>query len=278
MLLINGKLLGESEGPAAGDDGDLVDRVRAGKHPRHEGVARLVIGGDPLLLFADDHALALGAHHDLVLGVLEVHHGDFFLAQAGRIERCLVDEVLDIGAGKSRGPACNHFPVDVLGNDGLAHVHLEDLFPSLHVGQGHDDLPVETARSQKRRVEDVGAVRGRNEDDALVGFEAVHLNKKRVQGLLALVVAASQPCASVAADGVDLVDEDDAGGVLLALREKVPHAGGPDADEHLDEVRSADGEEGHVGLTGDGPWQEAFSPYPGTPREEPPWGYGRRDG
>ena len=181
-----------------------------------------------------------------------------FPAQAGRIERCLVDEVFDIGAGKSRGAAGNHFPVDVLGNDGLAHVHLEDLLPSLHVGKGHDDLPVETARTQKRRVENVGAVRGRNEDDPLVGFEAVHLDQKRVEGLLALVVSASQPCTAVASDGVDLIDEDDAGGVLLSLGEKVPHAGGPDADEHLDEVRSADGKKRHIGFTGDGAGKKRF--------------------
>ena len=53
------------------------------------------------------------------------------------------------------------------------------------------------------------------------------------------------------ADGVDLVDEDDAGRVLLALLEQVAHARRADADEHLDEVRAADREERHVGFAGD---------------------------
>jgi hypothetical protein len=56
----------------------------------------------------------------------------------------------------------------------------------------------------------------------------------------------------MAADRVDLVDEDDAGSVLLGLLEHVAHAAGADADEHLDEVRAGDGEERHVGLAGDG--------------------------
>ena len=34
---------------------------------------------------------------------------------------------------------------------------------------------------------------------------------------------------------VDFIDEDDAGGVLLALGEEIPHTRRPDADEHLDE-------------------------------------------
>jgi hypothetical protein len=53
------------------------------------------------------------------------------------------------------------------------------------------------------------------------------------------------------ADRIDLVDEDDAGRVLLRLLEHVAHARGADADEHLDEVRARDREERHVGFAGD---------------------------
>src|SRR6476469_2335351 len=56
----------------------------------------------------------------------------------------------------------------------------------------------------------------------------------------------------MAADGVNLVDEDDARRVLLRLIEHVAHAGSADADEHLDEVGAGDGEERHVRFAGDG--------------------------
>ncbi len=52
----------------------------------------------------------------------------------------------------------------------------------------------------------------------------------------------------MAADGVDLVDEDDAGARLLRLLEQVAYAGGADADEHLDEVGAGDREERHARL------------------------------
>ena len=55
----------------------------------------------------------------------------------------------------------------------------------------------------------------------------------------------------MAADGVDFVDEDDAGRVLLGLLEHVAHARGADADEHLDEVGARNGEERHVGFARD---------------------------
>jgi hypothetical protein len=93
---------------------------------------------------------------------------------------------------------------------------------------------------------------GGDDDDALVGLEAVHLDEELVQRLLALVVAAAEAGATVAADGVDLVDEDDAGRVLLGLLEHVAHAGRAHAHEHLDEVGARDGEERHVGLAGHG--------------------------
>ena len=89
--------------------------------------------------------------------------------------------------------------------------------------------------------------------------EAVHLYQNLVQGLLALVVAAAQAGATVAADGVDLIDKDDAWGIALGLVEKVTDAGGAHADEHLDEFRTADGEEGHFGLAGHGLGEEGLA-------------------
>ena len=65
-------------------------------------------------------------------------------------------------------------------------------------------------------------------------------------------MAAAEPGAAVASDGVDLVDEDDAGGVLLALLEQVADPRSADADEHLDEVGTRDREERHARFTGHG--------------------------
>jgi len=65
-------------------------------------------------------------------------------------------------------------------------------------------------------------------------------------------VAATQAGASLPPDGVDLVDEHDARGVLLRLVEQVADAAGADADEHLDELRTADAEERNTGLARDG--------------------------
>ena len=141
--------------------------------------------------------------------------------------------------------------VDLLRERLAARVDLEDLRAPLAVRPVDDHLAVEAARPQQRRVEDVGPVRGGDQDDVVLHLEAVHLDQQLVQRLLALVVAAAEAGAAVTADGVDLVHEDDAGRVLLGLLEEVTHARGADADEHLDEVRARDREERHAGLAGD---------------------------
>ncbi len=164
----------------------------------------------------------------------------------------LVDEVHEIGAGEAGRTASNRLQVDVGGEGNLAHVHAQDLLTTDEVGVRDDDLAVETARAQERGVEHVRPVGGRDDDDAFVLLEAVHLDEQLVERLFALVVAAAQPSAAMAPDRIDFVDEDDARRVLLGLLEHVADAAGADADEHLDEIRTGDGEEGDVRFARDG--------------------------
>ena len=132
-------------------------------------------------------------------------------------------------------------------------VHLQDREALLELGQRHDDLTVEAARAQQRGVEDVGPVRRRHHHDALGRLEAVHLGQHLVERLLALVVATAEAGAALAADRVDLVDEDDRPAELARVLEEVAHPRCADADEHLHEVGARDRQERHAGLAGHGP-------------------------
>src|SRR5262249_20304006 len=122
------------------------------------------------------------------------------------------------------------------GHRNLAGVNRENALASLHVGAIDDDATIETTGTKQRRIQHVGTVRRRYENDTFVRLEAVHFNEQLIERLLAFVVAAAEPCAAVTSNGVDLVDEHDARCVLLALLEQVAHARRTNADEHLDEV------------------------------------------
>ncbi len=72
-------------------------------------------------------------------------------------------------------------------------------------------------------------------------------------------MTAAETGSSVPTDRVDLVDEDDAGRVLLALLEEVADAACADADEHLDEVRAGDAEERNARFTRDRTREEGLT-------------------
>ena len=65
--------------------------------------------------------------------------------------------------------------------------------------------------------------------------------------------------AAVAAHRIDFVDEDDARGLGLCGLEELSHARSAHANEHLDKIGSAHGEERHLSLAGDCPGQKRLA-------------------
>src|SRR5581483_8013910 len=169
-------------------------------------------------------------------------------AAPGGQKRGLVDQVGELGAGEAGRAGRERVEVDPRRERLALDVGLEDLAATDTVGTVDDDLTVEAARPQQRRIENVRPVRRADQDDVLVDREAVHLHQQLVQRLLALVVAAADTGAAMAADRVELVDENDARRRLLFLLEQIAHAAGAETDEHLDEVRAGNREERNAGL------------------------------
>ena len=138
-------------------------------------------------------------------------------------------------------------------------MHLENLVATLEIWALDRDLPVEAARAQKGRVEDVRPVGGGDQDHAGVDVETVHLDQHLVERLFALVMAAAETRAAMPTDGIDFVNENDGGRVVFRLFKEVAHAAGANADEHLHKVRAGDGVEGHAGFSRYGPGQQRLS-------------------
>src|SRR5262249_1408103 len=114
-----------------------------------------------------------------------------------------------------------HARIHIVTERNLLGVHGKDAFAALDVGTIHDDSAIESAWAQQRGIEHVGPVGRGHENDAFVRLEPVHFDEQLIERLLALVVAAAKTRSAVASDRIDLVDEDDAGRVLLALLEEI---------------------------------------------------------
>ena len=222
-------------------------------------VTGLVVGGELFLLRGDHAALLLGASHHLHGCFLDILHGNGLAVAAGCQQRGLVDKVLKVCTGKTGGALGNDLQGDVRCKGLVAGMHLQDLLASLDIRQTHIDLTVKAAGTQQCLIQNVGTVGGGHDDDAVVGFKAVHLHQQLVQGLLALIVTAAQTCAALTTHGIDLINKDDAGHGLFGLIEQVTHAGCAHADIHLHKVRAGDGVEGHPGLACTGTRQQGLA-------------------
>ena len=138
-------------------------------------------------------------------------------------------------------------------------MHLQNGLAAAPVRTADVDLPVKAAGTEQGGIENVLPVGCGDDDDALVGREAVHLDEKLIECLLTLVMSAAKACTSAAAHGVDLVDEDDGGRHFFGLVEQVAHAACTDADVQLDKVGAGDRQERHAGFARDGAGQKRFA-------------------
>lgn len=157
-------------------------------------------------------------------------------------------------------------------------MNFEDFGPALCIRQAHGDLPIESARSQQGLIEHVWNVGGRQNNDASVSLEAVHFREQLVDGLFSLIVSHTQSLISLPTDRVKLINENDAGRVLLGLFEHVSYSGGADTDEHLNELRCRDGEEGNACFTCYCLRQKCLTCSWWTNKKGPSWNFGSEIG
>ena len=213
----------------------------------------LVVGDDFLLVVRENGIFLLiaGDHHfdalfqiRLCRKLPSVAHG----AQGG-----LVDNIGQFRAGSARRHTGDLQEVHVIRDLDFLRMHLQDGFAPFQVRELHRDAAVKASRPGQGRIQGFGPVCGRQNDDAGVAVEAVHLCQELIERLLPLVISAdAAAAAALLPDGVDFVDKDDAGGFLLGLAKQVAHLGRAHAHEHLDKFRSGHGEEGYIRLARDG--------------------------
>src|ERR1041385_8031072 len=212
-----------------------------------------------------DQELAQGGGVDDLERALEVVRGDLHLLQelggdglvqvdlgqvaAQRLHGGLAGEGHEVGADEAVRGVGEVLEVDVLGLGHVARLDLQDLEAALLVGHADLDLAVEAPGAAQRRIDGVGPVGGADDDDLAAALEAVHQGQ-HLRHDAALHFALH--LVALGRDGVHLVDEDDAGRVLLGLLEGLAQVLLGLAVELAHDLRAVDGVELGAGLVGDG--------------------------
>ena len=201
-------------------------------------MARLVISHKTLLALADHRILFLRTHHDpldRIADLVVAHLGEF---TTRRKNGGFIQKVGEVCARVTRCPAGHLVEIDILGQGLATGMNSQDLKTTGVIRTVNGHLTVETAGTQQGCIENIRPVGGRNDDDAGIALETVHFGEQLVEGLLPLIISTTEASTPLASNGIDLIDEDDAGGVLLGLLEQVTNPAGSDAHEHLDEFRT----------------------------------------
>src|SRR3989304_9195711 len=119
-----------------------------------------------------------------------------------------------------------------------AGMNLQDLVTSFNIGQVDNYSSVETAWTQQRFIKNIRAVGRCNQDHSFVRIETVHFNQNLVQGLLSFIMSSADTRSAMAADSVDLVNEDYAWRLFFSLFEHVTDTAGTNANKHFYEIRA----------------------------------------
>ena len=115
----------------------------------------------------------------------------------------------------------NAVQVDTTLDVHLARVDAEDLRARLGAWMRQFDAPVNATGAQQCVVEHIDAVRRHDELYLRVGLKAVKLRKQLQHCALHFALGAATLIAALSADAIGLVDEDDAGLVLLCHLEQL---------------------------------------------------------
>ena len=138
----------------------------------------------------DDARFPLQARYQPINRLLEVDRLDGILALTRGAQRCLVDEIGEVGADEPGGARGSRSRSTSGASVTCRVCTRRDFSPALQVGPVDDHLAVEAARAQQGRVQDLRPVGGGQQDDAFLRIEAVHLGQELIERLFPLIVAA----------------------------------------------------------------------------------------
>ena len=224
-----------------------------------ERVADFMIGDALLFVFVQPAASALRTSDDFLDSVLQVALGDGVrLATRSQYGR-FIEHIGKVRAGHSGGGRGQTTKVDIGRKLFPARVDLENRFATIEVGRIDHDLAIESTGTQKGAVEDFRSIGSREHDHPGIRLEPVHLHQQGIEGLFPFVVDSPDVNPTLPADRIQLVNENDAWGVLLGLLEEIAHARGADSYEHLHEIGPAQREERHAGFASNRPGKQRLS-------------------
>lgn len=140
-----------------------------------------------------------------------------------------------------------------------AGMDLEDLCAAIKIRQAELNLPIQPSRTQQRRVQRIRPVGGHEHLDIAPRIKPIKLVHDLKHGALDLIVAADTIVEASAANGVDLVEEDDARLLRSGHLEELADHASTFTDVLLNQLAADHSDEAGVGAVGDCSGEKGFA-------------------
>src|ERR1041385_3060082 len=138
-------------------------------------------------------------------------------------------------------------------------MNIQNRLTSRHISKVHGDLTIEPSGSRERLVENVRPVSRSDDDHRARLIESIHLDEQLVERLILIGGGGVAATAALASESVNLVDKDDAGRKLPALREQVSHTSSAQPSELLLKTRTRGGQKCDAGFLRRGSRQQRLA-------------------
>src|SRR5699024_8117686 len=153
----------------------------------------------------------------------------------------LVEQILEVGTAEARSRPGNLFKVYLIRKLFVFGMNLQNFLSMLLCRKVYGYLPVKTSRAQQRFIQDVRTVRCGHNHHSFIGLKSIQFGQQLVQGLFTLIMATAKSGPSFAADGVNLINEDDTGLFVFGLFKHIADALGANPDKQ-DRKSAVEGE------------------------------------
>ena len=231
---------------ATGDNRHLVKGFGVIQEHLRQRMTAFVPRRDAAILVGHGVRTPFAAPEHLITRLFHIHMRHGLTIRAHRQEGGFIQEVCQISTRETGRAACDAFQIHILAQLHLVGMHLQDCQAAFGGRQIHHNLAVKTTRTRQRRVQHIHAVGRRHHNHAAIAFKAIHLDQHGIQRLLTFVMATANARKTGSANRVNFVNKEDARRILLGLGKHITHAACTDAHKHFHEVRTANGEEGHI--------------------------------
>src|SRR3989344_5047433 len=163
--------------------------------------------------------------------------GNLFFAQTCGENRTFVHEIFEISSRKTGSSLGNMAQTNTRFKRLPFCMNLENCLALFDIRKIQNNSPVKPARAQERRVENIGTIGRRYDNDLISRLKTVHLNENLIERLLALVMPAAKTGTAMAPDCIDLIYKNNRRSGFLGRAKQITHTRSADTDKHLDKFR-----------------------------------------